>query len=116
MANTIGVISSCGATVQIMKLSEDDGSGGSFVLPQATSDDLGGIKLGAALTTGSDGKTTVVKADMNQPGIVTAAFPVADVEVVNVTDIQSAQAAIAAMGTTLAELMQSLRQAGVLLK
>lgn len=56
----------------------------------------------------------VPAATITTAGVVRQAFPVADVPVVPVTDIQSAQDAIAAMGTTLAELMQSLRNSGVL--
>ena len=53
-------------------------------------------------------------ATITTAGLVKQAVPVADVPVVPVTDIQSAQDAIAAMGTTLAELMQSLRNSGAL--
>lgn len=44
------------------------------------------------------------------------AMAVDDVQTIDVTDIESAQAAIAAMGTTLSELIQSLRNSGVLMK
>lgn len=56
----------------------------------------------------------VPAATITTAGLVKQAVPVADVPVVTVTDIQSAQDAIAAMGTTLAELMQALRNSGAL--
>lgn len=51
-------------------------------------------------------------ATITTAGIVKQAMPVADVQTIAVTDIASAQAAIAAMGTTLAEVMQSMRNSG----
>lgn len=54
----------------------------------------------------------VQEATIETAGIMKQAAPVADVPTIAVTDIQSAQDAIAAMGTTLAEVMQAMRQAG----
>lgn len=53
-------------------------------------------------------------ATLTSPGVIKQAIPVSDVQTIPVTDIASAQAAVAAMGTTLSELMQSLRNSGAL--
>lgn len=82
----VSVISQCGAPVQVPVMS-DMQPGSDYTLPAATLTTLGGVKQ---------------------------AVPVQDVETIAVTDIQSAQDAIAAMGTTLSELMQSMRNAGLL--
>ncbi len=82
----VSVISQCGAPVQV-----------------ATTADIQNVEAG-----------NVPAATITTAGIVKQAFPVQDVETIAVTDIQSAQDAIAAMGTTLSELMQSMRNAGLL--
>lgn len=56
----------------------------------------------------------VEHATLTEAGIVKMAIPVADVTVVTVTDIDTSAEAIAHIGTTLSELMQSLRNAGIL--
>ena len=106
---SVSVISNCGAPVII----DTSGSSEEYTLPEATSTTLGGVKVGDNLSVAS-GVLSAPQADIAAYGVVKLAFPVADVETIEVTDIQSAQDAIAAMGTTLAELMQSLRNAGVL--
>jgi len=53
-------------------------------------------------------------ASIGTPGLVSQCPPIDDVETIPVTDIQSAQDAIAAMGTTLSELIQDLRAAGII--
>lgn len=75
----------------------------------------GGVPVDV-MTPGDSGGSVgeVADATITKAGIVKQAAPVADVVPVEVTDISSAQEAIAEMGTTLAELMQSLRNAGVL--
>lgn len=60
------------------------------------------------------GSVDVPVATITTAGIVKQSFPVADMETIEVTDIASAQATIAAMGTTLSELMQSMRNSGQL--
>ncbi|UPQ70548.1 hypothetical protein [Kluyvera ascorbata] len=60
------------------------------------------------------GAGDVPVATIETPGIMKQAIPVQDVETIAVTDIESAQAAIAAMGTTLSQLMQAMRNSGQL--
>lgn len=56
----------------------------------------------------------IAAATITKLGAVLQGIPVADVETYTVTDIATAATAIAAIGTTLSELQQSLRNAGVL--
>lgn len=106
---SVSVISNCGAPVII----DTTGSSEQYTLTEATSTTLGGVKVGDNLSVAS-GVLSVQKAAYQSYGVVSQAAPVADVETIAVTDIESAQSAIAAMGTTLSELMQALRTAGVL--
>lgn len=70
---------------------------------------------GASVMVPSMGEVgSVDDATITSAGVVKMAIPVEDVTVVTVTDVDSAAQAIAAMGTTLSELMQSLRNAGIL--
>lgn len=57
---------------------------------------------------------TLPEASIGAIGGVKQVVPVEDVQTIPVTDIQSAQDAIAAMGTTLSELMQAMRASGIL--
>ncbi len=59
-----------------------------------------------------DTSTPIPNATSTVAGIVKATIPVADVQTIAVTDIASAQLAIAAMGTTLSEVMQAMRNSG----
>lgn len=106
---SVSVISNCGAPVIIDTSSSTD----PYTLPKATKTTLGGVKVGDNLSVAS-GVLSVPQAAYQAKGVVSQAAPVDDVETIPVTDIQSAQDAIAAMGTTLAELMQALRASGVL--
>lgn len=63
-----------------------------------------------------DASTTIPSATSTVAGIVKATTPIADVQTIQVTDIESAGLAIAAIGTTLAEVMQALRTAGIMEK
>lgn len=90
------------------------GSDGTVNVPTANRATAGVVKAGADLDFGTDGTINPYAATVTRPGIAKQAMPVADVVPVTVTDIPTAQEAIAEMGTTLAELMQSLRNAGVL--
>ena len=105
---SVSVISTCGSPVVI-----DTSSGDSYTLPEATGITLGGVKVGDNLSV-EDGVISAQMADIQTPGVVKQSVPVQDVETIPVTDIESAQNAIAAMGTTLSELMQALRNAGIL--
>lgn len=106
---SVSVISNCGAPVIIDTSSSTE----PYTLPNATRTTLGGVKVGDNLSVAS-GVLSVPQAAYQSKGVVSQSAPVADVETIPVTDIQSAQDAIAAMGTTLAELMQALRASGVL--
>lgn len=86
MAGTIGVISSCGATVQIHRLDGEAG-GGDYTLPEATPDAIGGVKMAIGI---------------DEPGTDP------------VTDIESANAAINDLRTAVSQLMQALRNAGTI--
>lgn len=106
---SVSVISNCGAPVIIDTSSSTD----PYTLPNATRTTLGGVKVGDNLSVAS-GVLSVPQAAYQSKGVVSQAAPVEDVETIPVTDIQSAQDAIAAMGTTLSELIQALRASGVL--
>lgn len=108
---SVSVISNCGAPVIIDTSSSTE----PYALPNATKTTLGGVKVGDNLSVAS-GVLSVPQAEYESPGVVKMAMAVDDVQTIDVTDIESAQAAIAAMGTTLSELIQSLRNAGVLMK
>lgn len=56
----------------------------------------------------------IPNANLTTRGVVLMGSPVADVQTVEVTDIASAATAIAAIGTTLSELQQALRAAGII--
>ena len=90
------------------------GSDGTVNVPLANRATAGVMKAGADLDFGTDGTINPYAATISRPGIMKQAMPVADVATIEVTDIASAQAAIAAMGTTLAELMQAMRNANQL--
>lgn len=90
------------------------GSDGTVNVPLANRATAGVMKAGADLDFGTDGTINPYAASTSRPGIMKQAMPVADVATIEVTDIASAQAAIAAMGTTLAELMQAMRNANQL--
>lgn len=90
------------------------GSDGTLSVPVANRATAGVVKAGADLDFGTDGTINPYAATISRPGIMKQAIPVADVATIEVTDIASAQAAIAAMGTTLAELMQAMRNANQL--
>ncbi|VEB99974.1 Uncharacterised protein [Cedecea lapagei] len=92
------------------------GGDGVINVPVATRATAGVMKAGDTLSFSPDGTIEVNSATTFSPGIVMKSSPVADVETIPVTDIASAQLAIAAMGTTLSELMQALRNAGILEK
>jgi len=108
---SVSVISNCGAPVIIDTSSSTE----PYTLPNATKTTLGGVKVGDNLSVAS-GVLSVRQAEYESPGVVKMAMAVDDVQTIDVTDIESAQAAIAAMGTTLSELIQSLRNSGVLMK
>ncbi|NIG77863.1 hypothetical protein F3J34_30315 [Klebsiella sp. Ap-873] len=92
------------------------GGDGTINVPTANRATAGVVKAGADLDFGIDGTINPYAATTARPGIMKKAIPVDDVQTIPVTDIASAQAAIEAMGTTLAELMQALRNAGVMEK
>lgn len=71
----------------LVATTEDGQSGGGYDLPKATISTIGGVKQ---------------------------CPPIDDVQTIPVTDIESAQLAIAAMGTTISELIQDLRAAGII--
>lgn len=108
---SVSVISNCGAPVVINTSSSAE----PYTLPNATKTMLGGVKVGDNLSVAS-GVLSLPQAAYQTKGVVSQAAPIDDVQTIAVTDIQSAQDAIAAMGTTLSELMQALRNAGVLMK
>lgn len=90
------------------------GSDGTVNVPLANRATAGVVKAGADLDFGTDGTINPYAATTTRPGIIKQAMPVADVATIEVTDIASAQEAIAAMGATLAELMQALRNSNAL--
>lgn len=71
----------------IVVATPDEQGGGGYELPKATISTIGGVKQ---------------------------CPPIDDVETIPVTDIESAQTAVAAIGTTLSELIQDLRAAGII--
>ena len=68
----------------------------------------------ATLADVSGEASEIPNADLGTRGLVLMATPVPDVQTVIVTDIASAATAIAAIGTTLSELQQALRAAGII--
>lgn len=86
MTGTIGVISSCGATIQIQRLDGETGVGG-YTLPEASPDAIGGVKM---------------------------AIGIDEPDTKPVTDIESANSAINDLRTTVSQLMQALRNAGTI--
>lgn len=90
------------------------GSDGTVNVPVGNRATAGVVKVGLTLSFSPDGTIDVYEASQDSPGIMKQAMPVPDVETIAVTDIESAQAAIAAMGTTLSQLMQSMRNSGQL--
>lgn len=90
------------------------GGNGVINVPLANRATAGVMKAGADLDFGTDGTINPYAATTSRPGINKQAVPVADVTVVTVTDVDTAAEAIAQMGTTLSELMSSLRNAGIL--
>lgn len=75
-----------------------------------------GLSGKAVVVASPGGSVDVPLATATTAGLVKATIPVDDVQTIPVTDIASAQSAIEAMGTTLHELMQALRNAGVMEK
>ena len=108
---TIKVVGQSGKSVEVATLSDiPNGTD----LPVASSTVLGAVSVGTNITVDSSGKISIPSAAYEVRGLVTQGAPVADTGVVAVTDIQTAQDAISAMGTTLTELQNSLRNAGII--
>lgn len=90
------------------------GTDGTVNVPVGNRATAGVVKVGQTLSFSPDGTIDAYEASVGSPGIVKRTVPVADVETIPVTDISSAQQAIAAMGTTLSEVMQAMRNAGLM--
>lgn len=90
------------------------GSDGTINVPVANRATAGVVKVGATMSFGMDGLIDVYAASLQTAGVVKQAVPIADVQTIQVTDIASAQTAIAAMGTTLTEFMQAMRDSGAM--
>ena len=90
------------------------GGNGVINVPLANRATAGVVKVGLTMSFGTDGTIDVYAAKTSALGAVFKAAQVADVSTTTVTDINSAATAIAQIGTTLSELMQSLRAAGIL--
>lgn len=138
MKMTANVVGQSGKNVVVATLSDVNGEASD--IPIATTSSTGVVKGGGNVSVASDGTMSVVVAAGTKAGVVSIGTgiavasgeisvaaatmtvkggvllgaPVADVETIAVTDIQSAQDAIAAMGTTLSELQQVLRASGVI--
>lgn len=105
----------------VVSTPNDSGEVVDYVLPAATATALGGVKAGANLSVTADGTLsatntvyTLPPAGISAIGGVKQCPPIDDVPTIPVTDIESAQLAVAAMGTTLSELIQDLRAAGII--
>lgn len=110
---TAKVVGQSGKTVEVATL-DDIASGAD--LPVASSTVLGAVKVGTNITVDGDGNISIPNAVYEVRGLVTQGAPVADTQVYTVSDIDSAALAIAAIGTTLTELQNSLRNAGIIVK
>ncbi|MRT01894.1 hypothetical protein [Ewingella americana] len=91
------------------------GSDGTLMIGVAAGTRAGIVSIGTGISN-SNGEISMATASTTIIGGVKKAQPVADVQTIQVTDIESAGLAIAALGTTLSELMQSLRNSGSLEK
>lgn len=90
------------------------GSDGTVNVPVGNRATAGVVKVGTTMSFSPDGTIDVYAASIDSAGVVKQSAPVPDVETIAVTDIESARAAIAAMGTTLSQLMQEMRNSGQL--
>ena len=72
----------------------------------------GGVPVTVATLSDIENPSDLPLAEIDKAGVVKKTLPVADVQTFQVTDIESAALAIAAIGTTLAELMQAMRNSG----
>lgn len=73
-----------------------------------------GLSGKAVVVATPDDEYDLPEATISTIGGVKQCPPIDDVETIPVTDIESAQTAVAAIGTTLSELIQDLRAAGII--
>lgn len=110
---TAKVVGQSGKAVEVATL--DDIASGTE-LPVASSTVLGGVTVGTNIKVDSNGNISIPVADYESLGLVTKGAPVDDTQTIEVTDINSAATAIAAIGTTLTQLQNSLRDVGIIVK